>query len=865
MRHCALKSYRLLLLAGSLFASTCVIACAEEGPEDERALARDSLVLDTVRVVGERQRGSVTGEATPITEYNSSEIAALGASSIEEIVESLAPQTASSRGGGGRPVVLLNGKRIASFREIRDVPPEAIDRVEILPEEVALRYGYPAGQRVLNFVLREHFRALTAEAEYEQPTRGAGEIMELEATYLRLRNNRRVSLSAELRDTMAILETDRTLTDGAQGISLSGAVFPVSTRTEIDPGLSALAGFPVTSTAIPASALTAFPSLEDFAGVAAQNRTTSQQEFRTLQPDGRTLALTGSLAIPIGETRQASVSLGLDLLDSASLLGLPRIDLIVPSGSPYSPFSEDVQVSRLTDALGPLRRDSETRSIEAGFGLDETAERWSWNFTSQARLAQTNTETFRTLDIGVLQAATSAGDPVVNPYGAPNPLIGAQLQSDESETVALEAQILLNGRAFELPAGDAATSLIAGLSYTDRSDHSRLDGIASHTDLDRLVSSLQVNADLPIFDQGTGLFLPGKLDLNLNVRLEDVGDFGMTGKRGAGLVWRSSDDLRLSAGLSREETAPSLEQLLEPAIALPNQIVFDFTTSRTALVTLVSGGNPDLLGETRHLWTIGAQYEPFKNTSVTLRGDYTESRTENPVSAFPALTAEIEAAFPGRFVRDAGGTLIAFDRRPANLKQASAREWRWSMEYGRRGERRSSDQRSGGRSRGLNGRNQDPFRLTLVHTWTLTDQLTLTDVLPEIDYLSGGAASATGGRPEHVVNLRVSGNKRQIGGRLDVDWQSSTFVSGPTPGDKLEFSDLIMADARVFYAFRPHEGSQARSSFLNGARISLSLDNVFDQRLTVGDVQGVIPTNYQADRIDARGRTIRVEFRKLFP
>ena len=51
-------------------------------------------------------------------------------------------------------MLLLNGQRISGFRELRDIPTEAIERVEILPEEVALKYGYSANQKVVNIVLR---------------------------------------------------------------------------------------------------------------------------------------------------------------------------------------------------------------------------------------------------------------------------------------------------------------------------------------------------------------------------------------------------------------------------------------------------------------------------------------------------------------------------------------------------------------------------------------------------------------------------------------------------------------------------------------------------------------------------------------
>ena len=61
------------------------------------------------------------------------------------------------------PVLLLNGQRISSFRELRDIPTEAIQRVDILPEEVALKYGYRADQKVVNIVLRQRFRSTAAQ------------------------------------------------------------------------------------------------------------------------------------------------------------------------------------------------------------------------------------------------------------------------------------------------------------------------------------------------------------------------------------------------------------------------------------------------------------------------------------------------------------------------------------------------------------------------------------------------------------------------------------------------------------------------------------------------------------------------------
>src|SRR5690606_11967816 len=128
-------------------------------PDDEEDLEREG---DEILVIAGRLQGEVDAPQAPIMTHGEEEIAAYGAASIDELLTQLAPQTGSGRGrGGGRPVVLLNGLRISSFREMRDIPPEAIRKMEILPEEVALRFGYPPNQRVVNFILKESFSSQT--------------------------------------------------------------------------------------------------------------------------------------------------------------------------------------------------------------------------------------------------------------------------------------------------------------------------------------------------------------------------------------------------------------------------------------------------------------------------------------------------------------------------------------------------------------------------------------------------------------------------------------------------------------------------------------------------------------------------------
>jgi hypothetical protein len=74
---------------------------------------------------------------------------------------------------------------VSSYRELRDIPIEAIQRVDIMPEEVALKYGYPPNAKVVNVVLRDNFKSTVGQAAANTASRdgntgGSGDLTRLE-------------------------------------------------------------------------------------------------------------------------------------------------------------------------------------------------------------------------------------------------------------------------------------------------------------------------------------------------------------------------------------------------------------------------------------------------------------------------------------------------------------------------------------------------------------------------------------------------------------------------------------------------------------------------------------------------------------
>lgn len=118
-------------------------------------------------------------------------------------------------------MVLLDGRRTSGFQELRDLPPEAIYRVDVLPEEVALKYGYRADQRVVNIVLRPRFRSTAARVEAGTSTEGGRGQGELDVTRLLTGEKGRVSLNAHAERNAALLETQRDIQ--AQPVTIGSA------------------------------------------------------------------------------------------------------------------------------------------------------------------------------------------------------------------------------------------------------------------------------------------------------------------------------------------------------------------------------------------------------------------------------------------------------------------------------------------------------------------------------------------------------------------------------------------------------------------------------------------------------------------
>lgn len=877
---------------------------ASEEDEDEGA-------PDIVVTGSRRQPGAVIGDIPPEQQLSPADIRSYGVGSITELLAELTPQTTSGRGAGGGPVILLNGRRISGFQEIRDLPTEAIARVDILPEEVALKYGYRADQRVVNFVLRRRFRAVTAELNGRAATEGGREQGGAEADIVRIRRDDRINLHLEYNRAGALSEAERDIRQPAATAAIAGNVVGAGA---LGPGLGNVAG-------VPASAATAAPAIGDF---AATPNTTDQGAYRTLLASSRNVAANGTYATTIFGNVAASLNATVDHTRTVADRGLATLSLPLPVGNPFSPFSQPVTVSRAFDGIGPLTQVVDTTNLHLGSTLNGDKGRWRWSVTGSVDRADSDTVTQAGLDGAAFQARLLAGDATANPYaplssGLSLGRLPDNVGRSRSTTAGLDA--LASGPVFALPAGDANTSIRIGASTSDFSSRSTRGGVASPPgDVARDIGNMQVNLDLPIASRSADVLAGiGNLSLNGNLAADHLSDFGTLWTIGYGVNWSPIDAVRVIASVTDQDEAPSAQQLGNPLVTTPGVRVFDYVRGTTATVTTITGGNRGLVADNRHALKLGLNLTPWKQKDISFRADFTRQSTDDPIAAFPAATAAIAQAFPGRFQRDAADNLLQIDSRPINFARSEQSQIRYGVNVSFRlksqlqrqieayragtgpnpfeglrppggwrgggdgnggaaggrpgggagaggGDRPRGGFGGGGRFGGGGGQAGGRLQFALYHTWHLTDRVTIADGGPVLNLLEGDAIGSAGGQPRHELEGQAGYVNNGLGARLSINFQSATRVAGGTPAapQTLNFGSLATANLRLFADLGGRLDWVKAHPWMRGTRVTVQVDNLFNTRQRVTDQTGQVPIGFQPDYLDPLGRTVRVVLRKLF-
>jgi iron complex outermembrane recepter protein len=888
------------LVSTPAFGAAQVVDDTDVSDAEDQAKAANGEIL----VLGTRLRGSVDTDVPPTDTLNEADIAAVGASSVSDLLAAIAPQTGSGRGrGGGAPVILLNGQRISNFRELRDLPPEAIKQVQIFPEEVALQYGFRPDQRVVNFILQDNFASFNTEVDYSAPQKGGFTNKEFENTLTRIGKSTRLNIDIEFESSSRLTEDERNVLGSATSapFALAGNVTGLGAGGEIDPALSALAGRTVTVAAVPGST-----TLAGFTANANQPASDDIGEFRTLLPSLQRFQLNTSWNKLLAPQTNISVSASFEQQDQKSLLGLPFASLTVPGGSAFSPFASTVQLNRYFESPRPLTRDSATRTVQAGVGFNTVLGDWRLGLTGDYNLVESSSKTSTNADFTALSAAIAAG--TVNAFAANlgDDLSFAALDTSDNTTETLALRSTLSGKPLTLPAGPVLVTLRNGFDRQTIDSEATRRGVANFASLSRDNINAAINAEIPLVERGLGaLGGVGNVSINGNVGFSKLSDFGTLLEWGAGLRWSPFENLSLGVSVIGDENAPGLGQLGNAVVVTPNVAVFDFTRGESRFVDRVSGGNPALVAENRRDFKVSADWSPKFVEGLSLQLEYFKNKSRNTTAGFPLLTAEIEAAFPGRVTRDAAGRLVRIDQRPVNFDREESQRIRWSFNMSGALGKQPQGGFGGGRPSGAGGPGGgrpagaggpggaggggrpasagggggrgpmgmmpgggQPSRwsLALSHTIRLQDEILIGPGVPVLDLLNGSATSSLGGAPRHDVTLNGGVFHKGMGFRLEGSYRSATRVDGNslTGTSDLRFSDLASLNAFIFISLDQRGKLTQKVKWLKGSRIAFRVENVFADVIDVRDDAGLVPISYQPGLLDPQGRVFEISFRKRF-
>ena len=774
-------------------------------------------------VQGQRARGSVVGDIPPENILDSRDVRATGATSITDLLDALAPQIGSSQGRGGeKPVLLLNGQRIASFREMRDIPTEAIERVEILPEEVALKYGYRADQKVVNIVLRQRFRSTTAQVSGTVPTEGGEVAGTADLTQFSVEKNGRTTLNAHA-------EGNTILTEAERNINL------------------------------------------------ADGTPEAQLAARSLLPSKRDLRASGTFNRQVFGNVSGTLNTEVEHVDSHALIGLD--DTLISALARNT--STDTAHAGVTlngtkgewrwtfTGNGDLERDitstdndaARQRARETTASGDAKATANGNLFTLPAgKASSTITLAGSTVH---LNSRDRLGDTTSIGRTTGEAAINIDLPiSRRNRDFSALGNLTVNGNAEvdQLSDFGTLTTLGAGMNW---SPVDRLSFITSWTREEGPPTVNQLGdpvIDTPgtrIFDFTTGQTVLADVITGGNPNLQ--ADRRNVVKLGANWQPFEKTDLRLRGEYVRQTIARPIASLtVTPTIeqAFPGRFVRD-NSGRLISADLTP---VNFESSERDTLRIGFDFsKPLKShrpSQAVVDQMRSQFRRDiggaAPGPASPQNGGQTGATTGGQAPASSGG------RPPEGASSQSGGGGGGFGNFGGRGGRGGGG--GGGR---FGGGNRGRLTFSLTDTITFVDKVEIGPGLPEVDYLHGDAQGLGGGTPRHLVEAQAGYFNNGIGARLSGNWRSGTEVKTLT-GDNLHFSPLATFDLRLFANPGDIPEVAVKHPWLRGTQVQLKVDNIFNNRPKVHDAAGSVPLSFQPDLLDPLGRTVMITFRKLF-
>jgi iron complex outermembrane receptor protein len=863
-------------------------------PAPEQMLIRNPLYVPGIeelyvygsQVTGSRiRRNHFTGSA-PVDMISAPDIELSGAQTLGELLRRLPAvsgnpaSTLISNGGNGSAtvtlrglpasstLVLINGRRVANHGlagesiDLNAIAPAAVERIEVLKDGASAIYGSDAIAGVINIIMKRDFYGALIEQFYGNTSRGDGTTTTTTFQYGTGFRHGSMFFSASHFDEGEIHSRNRAISRHADGRSSGGA----DLRSSATP--SARVTLPDGETVI----------LDDQTGryrAATDDDLFNYPDYTSaLVPSERDFiygtasydfseSITGSLELSYTETSARA-----NLAPTPVFTAFEQTPLPIAADNIYNPFGTEItDLRRRLLELPPRRQDNNTEVERIALVLQGLHWGWDWELShswsrSKARELTRGIVNANNLRRGVGPSSECQGSGVdgcvpVNLFGPPGSIDSQQLDyiavtgKVVGETKLSSYSFTAARKLWELPYG--LIDFAMGSEYRDETTSKKPDALLASGATIGGTNFEATHGSRDVFEIYGETISPlwhspdkeQQLDFEFALRYSKYSDFGDITNPKYGLRLQLNSDLMLRATHAQGFRAPSLNELYQgqtesqafiddPCTLLQNVAVLPGCTqqadpTRNQFLT-VSGGNPTLNPEKSRSYGVGLVWTPGLIEGFSASIDYFDIETSQVVDSSAQFLVNQNAAF-GRFdervTRDEQGNLQLVTATNLNVGDRRVQGLDFSFSY-------HLPRRNWGQfSTSLNLSYIDEYTLQLDNdARTFNLEGTFRDPASEGD----------GSIPQWKGNFGLQWAKQRWRGNYEMHFISDMDEQVPNSNSTRVIESWLVHDVQFSYVL----------NFLNGLRMSMGIDNVFDKEAPFA--ASAFNDNYDARSHDLKGR-----------
>lgn len=560
--------------------------------------------------------------------------------------------------GASSTLVLMNGRRLpgggtqGTYIDISNLPLDAIERIDILPDNSSTLYGADAAAGVVNFVMRDQFVGRQTEAYFGGSTRGAlGEryISQLIGGQSRSGHGL-LAMDFYSRDD---LDASNRRQAKSNLTEFGGSDFDVP---QSNPGNIFVGTVPY---AVPAGQDGTSLRPTDF--VRGTQNLQNQWEGADVLPTQQRWSIFGTWR----QELTPEISWFTDLLvgerDTRGRSSGFAVPFVVPTSNAFyvAPTGVTGPLSmryNFIDDLGPMVAESQVKTTAATSGLQfQLGAGWDALLTGTYSSEKLNGTVDNQVAAKPLADALSSSDPntAFNPFGDGSHTNRAVLESLRGHTgfsylsSTTTGGVVVKGPVGTLPGGDVVLSL--GTEGREQSFRSAVftDTILTPSppgpDRSRTVYAGFAEVQVPVFGSQNRRLGLESLTLSVSGRYEHYDDFGENRSPRLGLSWAPVSGLTVRGTYSESFRPPGLLDLDESTNA------YQFISLRdpqaaggVSQVLLWAGKNRDLQAESAKSWTAGIELESPDHPDSMFALTYFHTNFDNRLTSPPqALIASI--------------------------------------------------------------------------------------------------------------------------------------------------------------------------------------------------------------------------------